>query len=94
MADTAATFRWLERELGQSESLREEYRLFPNTGSVGSGDTSATIRSGRIIRDRDDREEALIPIPIPGDLLDLARQTHGECLAAFRASPVLSRAGG
>jgi hypothetical protein len=92
MADTAATFRWLERELGLSESLREEYRLFPNTGAVGSGDTSATIRSGRIIRDRDDREEA--PIPIPGDLLDCARQAYGECLAAFRASPVLSRAGG
>ena len=92
MADTAATFRWLERELGLSESLSEEYRLFPNTGAVGSGDTSATIRSGRIIRDRDDREEA--PIPIPGDLLDCARQAHGECLAAFRASPVLSRAEG
>lgn len=92
MADTAATFRWLERELGLSESLREEYRLFPNTGAVGSGDTSATIRSGRIIRDRDDREEA--PIPIPGDLLDRARHAYGECLAAFRASPVLSRAGG
>jgi hypothetical protein len=59
---------------------------------VGSGDTSATIRSGRIIRDRDDREEA--PIPIPRDLLDRARQAYGECLAAFRASPVLSRAGG
>ena len=92
MADTAATFRWLERELGLNEPLREEYRLFPNTGAVGSGDTSATIRSGRIVRDRDDREEA--PIAIPRDLLDRARQAHGECLAAFRASPVLSRAGG
>jgi hypothetical protein len=92
MADTAATFRWLERELELSEPLREEYRLFPNTGAVGSGDTSATIRSGRIIRDRDDREEA--PIPIPRDLLDRARQAYEECLAAFRASPVLSRAAG
>jgi hypothetical protein len=92
MADTAATFRWLERELGLSEPLREEYRLFPNTGAVGSGDTSPMIRSGRIIRDRDDREEA--PVPIPRDLLDRARQAHSECLAAFRASPALSRAGG
>ena len=92
MADTAATFRWLERELGLSEPLREEYRLFPNTGASGSGDTSATVRSGRIVRDRDDREEA--PIPIPLDLLDRAQQAYGECLAAFRASPVLSRAGG
>ena len=63
MADTAATFRWLERELGLSEPLCEEYRLFPNTGAVGSGDTSATIRSGRIVRDRDEREEAPIAIP-------------------------------
>ena len=91
MADTAATFRWLERELGLSEPLREEYRLFPNTRAVGSGDTSATIRSGRIIRDRDDREEA--PISIPRDLLDRARQAYGECLAAFRrvARPVPRR---
>ncbi len=92
MAETAATFRWLERELGLVEPLRQEYRLFPNTGAVGSGDTSATIRSGRIIRDRDDRAEA--PIPIPRDLLDRARQAHGECLAACRESPVLSCAEG
>jgi hypothetical protein len=92
LADTAATFRWLERELGLCEPLREEYRLFPNARAVCSGDTSATVRSGRIIRDRDDPEET--PISIPGDLLDRAREAYDECLAACRASPVLSRAGG
>jgi hypothetical protein len=90
MAETATIFRWLEHELALSEPLREEYRLFPKTGAVGAGDTSATIRSGRIIRDRDDREEA--PISIPRDLLERARTAHAECLAAFDAWPVLSRA--
>lgn len=92
MSDTSATFRWLEHELGLCEPLSEEYRLFPNTGAVGSGDTSATIRSGRIVRDRDDGAEA--SITIPGDLLARARQAYGECLAACRASAVLSRAAG
>jgi hypothetical protein len=68
------------------------FRAGNSRGAVGSGDTSATIRSGRIIRDRDDREEA--PIPIPCDLLDRARHAYGECLAACCTSPVLSRAGG
>ncbi len=92
IADTAATFRWLERELGLREPLREEYRLFRNTGAVGSGDTSPAIRAGRIVRDRDDRDEA--PVAIPPDLLDHARQAHAECLAALRRSPVLARAHG
>jgi hypothetical protein len=89
MADTAAHFRWIERELGLGEPLLEEYRLFPNTGEPGSGDTSPMIRSGRIVRAPDDRVES--PIPIPRDLLDRSRQAYRECLAALRASPVLAR---
>ncbi len=89
LTDTAATFRWLEQELELREPLREEYRLFANTGAVGSGDTSPAIRSGRIVRDRDDRDEA--PISIREDLFDRARQAHAECIDALRGSPVLAR---
>jgi hypothetical protein len=91
LADTAATFWLIERELGLSEPLREEYTIFPNTGELNSGDTSSIIRSGRIIRDRDHPDEE--PIPIPPDLLDRARQAHAECLATLQGSPVLARAG-
>jgi hypothetical protein len=92
MADTPATFRWLERGLGLREPLREEYRLFENTGARGYGDTSPVIRSGRLVRHRDDRDGD--PIPIAPGLLDPARRVYGECLATFRASPVMSRVGG
>jgi hypothetical protein len=91
LAETPATFRLLERELGLSEPLREEYHLFPGTGVAGKGDTSPAIRSGRIVRDRDRQDE--LPIPIPPDQLDRARQSYAECLAAFRASPAMARIG-
>ena len=65
----------LGRELELDEPLREEYRLFKNTGDSGEGDTSATIRSGRIVRDRDDRDET--PIAIPGDRFDAPRSPGG-----------------
>jgi hypothetical protein len=91
IADTAATFRWIERGLELSESLREDYRVFQNTGARGYGDTSPVIRSGRIIRDRDDRDEE--PIPIAPELLDPARGVYEACLETFRRSPVMSRVG-
>jgi hypothetical protein len=91
LTDTAATFRLIERELGLSGPLHEEYTLFPNSGARGYGDTSPIIRSGRIIRERADGAED--PIPIRPDLLDRARQAYAECLAALRASPILARVG-
>jgi hypothetical protein len=94
LADTAANFRLIERELGLKEPLREEYTIFPNTGELNSGDTSPMIKSGRIVRDRDDRDDRdEEPNSIPSELLDCARQAYAACLAAFRASPVLARAG-
>jgi hypothetical protein len=89
ITDTPATFRWLERGLGLSEPLREDYRVFPNTGAPGYGDTSPVIRSGRVVRDRDDRDEE--PIPIAPELLDPARRVYEACLETFLGSPVMSR---
>jgi hypothetical protein len=91
IADTPATFRWLERGLELSEPLREDYRVFPNTGAPGYGDTSPVIRSGRVVRDRDDRDEE--PIPIAPELLHPARGVYEACLETFRRSPVISRVG-
>jgi len=85
--DTAETFRFLERELGLSGPLREEYTVFKNTGQSGFGDTSETIRSGRIVRDRPD-EEAVV---IPPRHLDQARQAYEECSTYLLASPALVR---
>jgi hypothetical protein len=91
MTDTDATFRLLERELGLSERLNEEYRLFPKTGARGCGDTSSVIKSGRIVRDRDHRDEE--PIPIRSELLNRARRAYDGCLATLRASRIMARVG-
>lgn len=91
MADTAASFGLLERELGLREPLREEYRVFEHTGETGYGDTAETIRSGRIVRERDDRDER--PVEIRGELIEFARTAYDACLSAFRASPVMARVG-
>ncbi len=89
--DTAATFRFLERELGLNEPLREEYAIFEKTGSINVGDTSTTIRTGRIVREDSvaDPDE----IPIPTDLLVNARDAYKACMAFLGASPALSRMG-
>ncbi len=85
--NTASTFRFLERELGLSGPLREEYTVFKNTGRSGCGDTSETIRSGRIVRERSDQEV----VSIPPAHLDEARQAYAECSEYLLASPALVR---
>jgi hypothetical protein len=89
--DTAGTFRLLERELGLSEPLREEYAIFEKTGMPNSGDTSATIRTGRIVRERSEQDPA--EVPIPTDLLVNVRDAYKACMAFLGASPALSQAG-
>lgn len=91
MDETAASFRLIERELGLREPLREEYRLFKHTGETGYGDTAETIRAGRIVRDRNGRDER--PISIRRELLEYARRAYDFCLAAFQASAVMARVG-
>ena len=50
LEQTEPSFRLLERSLGLSEPLHEEYRVLPTTGTAKIGDTSENIRSGAIIR--------------------------------------------
>jgi hypothetical protein len=83
--DTAGALRFLESELGLNGPLREEYELFEKTGRPGFGDTSTTIRTGRIVRDPSEQEE----IPIPTDLLDRARDAYAACMESLRTSPAL-----
>lgn len=90
MDNTAAAFRLIERELALREPLREEYRLFPNTGKPGSGDTTPAIRAGRIVRDRDGQD---VMILMQEELFERARRAHAECLAAFRSSALMARVG-
>lgn len=88
LGDTAASFRFLESQLGLCGPLREDYHVFTRTGVCGSGDTSPRIRSGRILRECARSDEA--PIVIPAELLDRARRLHADCLRAFRASPAIT----
>lgn len=83
--ETAAALRFLEHELGLNGPLSEEYKVFEKSGEAGYGDTSTTIRAGRIVREASEQDE----IPIPIDLLERARVAYVACLAALRKSPAI-----
>lgn len=83
--DTAGTLRFLEAALNLDGPLREQYKVFDNTGQPGYGDTSPRIRSGRVVRDTSAEDE----IPIPADLLDRARNAYAACMNSLRSSPAL-----
>jgi len=87
--DTAGTLRFLEGALNLDGPLREEYKVFEMTGKTDYGDTSTTIRTGRIVRDPSEQEE----VPIPADLLDRAGHAYAACMNSLRRSPVLVQYG-
>jgi hypothetical protein len=66
-----ALSRWLE--LGTP--LVERYETFTRTGMAGSGDSSSTIRSGRISRTASDYSD----VPLSPELLDNARVAYRNC---------------
>ncbi|MHC4946988.1 MAG: hypothetical protein ACYTG1_01815 [Planctomycetota bacterium] len=79
---TEGVFRLLERELELSCPLSEEYEIFDRTGRPRAGDPSATIRTGRIVRDGEAAPDDLAPYP--PELLDEARTVHERCVRALR----------
>ncbi|MGP0069806.1 MAG: hypothetical protein ACLQGP_40170 [Isosphaeraceae bacterium] len=87
--DTDGTFRFLERELGLDGPLSEEYTIFERTGEPGSGDTSTTIRTGRIVRDVPEQEQ----IPLRADLFECAQDAYTACVDYLRNSSVLVQHG-
>jgi len=63
--------RWLELEA----PLAERYETFSRTGTARSGDSSATIRSGRISRAASDYSDT----PVAAELLDDAQAVYRTC---------------
>ena len=66
-----ALSRWLALET----PLSERYETFSRTGTVRSGDSSPTIRSGRISRAASDYSD----IPVAAELLDDAQAVYRKC---------------
>jgi hypothetical protein len=83
--DTAEALRFLEGTLNLDGPLGESYTIFERTGRPGTGDTSATIRAGRIVRDSSEPGE----IPIRADLLERARDAYAACMESLRRSPAI-----
>jgi len=65
----------LERWLDLDSPLRDRYAVFSQTGKDRAGDSSETIRTGRIDTARRDYSG----IPIPGEVLLRARQVYRDC---------------
>ena len=66
-----ALSRWLE--LGTP--LSERYEIFSRTGAARSGDSSPTIRSGRIGRKLSDYSD----VPLSAELLEHAQAVYRDC---------------
>jgi hypothetical protein len=86
--DTDGVLRFLERALDLDGPLREEYQIFQMTGKPGCGDTSTTIRTGRVVKDPSEQAE---PILIPADLLERAQDAYAACMESLRRSPALDQ---
>ena len=65
----------LSRWLALDTPLAERYGIFSRTGVAGSGDSSPTIRSGRISRVTSDYSD----IPLSSELLVEARAVYRDC---------------
>jgi hypothetical protein len=73
--------RWLQLE----SPLTEDYRLFPQTGVAGTGDSSPAIATGHVIHPAEDRhpDTALDPA-----LLQQAEQAYQACRQLLVANAI------
>ena len=69
----------LSRWLGLKQQLNADYRTFPFTGAPGYGDPLPTIRTGRIVRDADERHRHYMATSIPQELMQQGIAAHATC---------------
>ncbi len=80
--ESAQTLCMLERGLGLSAPLAEQYQLQRTTGHIKVGDTSPNIQAGMILRGG---QKAALPAPcFDPDTLRHAQDAYDACWAALR----------
>lgn len=81
--ETGSVLDRLSQWLALREPLREEYRMFPNTGVPGHGDPSPHIRAGKVVRSAEERHRDYVPVAIPADIIARGNAAYVECRAAL-----------
>jgi hypothetical protein len=76
IADTQKVFELLEAFLKLDHPLSEEYKNFRTTGRWGTGDASSFIKSGKIIRQREQKKPLIVNF---NDRLDTVNKVYQEC---------------
>ncbi|MBX2845160.1 MAG: sulfotransferase [Saprospiraceae bacterium] len=79
--DTPKVLRAIEAHLELDRPLSQEYDTFALTGTFGAGDPSDHIKSGKIVKNRGDYSN----IVVPERLLQQAQQAYLETTQALRA---------
>ena len=79
LGDTDCVLSELSRWLGLRQQLNADYRTFPFTGAPGYGDPLPTIRSGRIVRDAEERHRHYVATSIPDELMRKGVAAHAAC---------------
>lgn len=74
--DTDRLLSRLTDFLGLNEQLSHQYQTFEQTGTAGAGDPSNNIKSGVILRDREQSK-----MQVPDDLLQIASTAYDQARA-------------
>jgi hypothetical protein len=80
--DTKKVFEMLEAFLKLKHPLSEEYKIFRTTGRWGTGDASSFIKSGKIIRHREQKKPLLVNFD---DQLDRINKVYQDCYRELTA---------
>ena len=74
--DTQKVFRMLEDFLKLDHPLSEKYQIFRTTGHWGAGDASEYIKSGKIIKQREQKKPLVVNF---NDQLDKVNKAYQDC---------------
>jgi len=81
--DTASVLDGIARWLQLGEPLSSSYHTFELTGVQGHCDTSASIKTGRLVKDSEERHRAYAPTTIPNEILRRGEAAYAQCRDAL-----------
>ncbi|MEO0394607.1 MAG: sulfotransferase family protein [Cyanobacteria bacterium P01_A01_bin.137] len=78
LENTPQVLMTLQNFLHTQTPFTEEYRVLKTTGMKGVGDSKGNIKAGKIVRSQRQLTQAF-----PAELVEQAKQAHGDCRAAL-----------
>ncbi|MEL6232250.1 MAG: sulfotransferase family protein [Cyanobacteria bacterium J06627_3] len=78
LENTPQVLMTLQNFLHTQTPFTEEYRVLKTTGMKGVGDSKGNIKAGKIVRSQRQLTQSF-----PAELVEQAKQAHGDCRAAL-----------